>query len=107
MLHSEGHWNRPRNRVNGNGLGAFADHEVVELLLTYLRDRWGRRPRLGTWKEIGRFVVDELATADNEIFLLVALPHENHPIRPTCTDDSVAAQDLRARRERSGHETTW
>ncbi len=137
MLHSEGHRRRLRNRFNSNGLGAFADHEVVELLLTYaiprkdvkpvarallerfgslsnaldaapadlmgikgigesaatllhlmpaltqryLRDRWGRRPRLVTREEIGRFVVDELATADNEIFLLVALTHENHLIR--------------------------
>ncbi len=137
MLTPEGHRRRLRNRFNGNGLGAFADHEALELLLTYaiprkdvkpvaralldrfgslsnaldaapadlvgikgigesaatflhlmpaltrryLRDRWGKRPKLDTLEEIGHFVVDELATADYEIFLLLALTHEHHLIR--------------------------
>ncbi len=137
MLTSQGHRRRLRDRFNGNGLGAFADHEVLELLLTYaiprkdvkpiarallqrfgslantldagpadlmavegigetaatlfhlmpaltrryLRDRWGHKPKLMTREDLGRFVVDELATADYEVFLLVALTHENQVIR--------------------------
>jgi DNA repair protein RadC len=137
MSYLEGHRQRLRDRFNTSGLGAFEDHEVLELLLTfavprkdvkpiahallerlgslsnvldaptaelvkvggvgetgatllhlmpgltrrYLRDRWGHKPQLNTREELGRFVVDELATANNEVFLLVLLTHENHVLR--------------------------
>jgi len=137
MSYLEGHRQRLRDRFNGSGLGAFEDHEVVELLLTYavprkdvkpiaralldrfgslsnvfdappaelttadgvgdagatllhlvpaltrryLRDRWGHKPQLNTREELARFAVDELATANNEVFLLVLLTHENHVLR--------------------------
>lgn len=137
MSYLEGHRQRLRDRFNTSGLGAFEDHEVLELLLTYavprkdvktiahallerfgslsnvldaptaelvtvdaigemgatllhlmpgltrryLRDRWGQRPQLSTREDLGRFVVDELATATNEVFLLVLLTHENHLLR--------------------------
>jgi DNA repair protein RadC len=35
MLTPEGHRGRLRSRFNDNDLGAFEDHEVLELLLTY------------------------------------------------------------------------
>lgn len=35
MSYLEGHRLRLRDRFNGSGLGAFEDHEVLELLLTY------------------------------------------------------------------------
>lgn len=137
MSYLEGHRQRLRDRFNESGLGAFEDHEVLELLLTYavprkdvkpiahallerlgslsnvldaptaelvkvdgvgetgatllhlmpgltrryLRDRWGHKPQLNTREDLGRFVVDELATAINEVFLLVLLTHENHVLR--------------------------
>ena len=137
MSYLEGHRHRLRDRFNESGLGAFEDHEVLELLLTYavprkdvkpiahallerlgslsnvldaptaelvkvdgvgetgatllhlmpgltrryLRDRWGYKPQLNTREELGRFVVDALATATNEVFLLVLLTHENHVLR--------------------------
>ena len=137
MSDLEGHRQRLRDRFNESGLGAFEDHEVLELLLTYavprkdvkpiahallerlgslsnvldaptaelvkvdgvgemgatllhlmpgltrryLRDRWGHKPQLNTREDLGRFVVDELATATNEVFLLVLLTHENHVLR--------------------------
>ncbi len=137
MSYLEGHRQRLRDRFNTSGLGAFEDHEVLELLLTYavprkdvkpiahallerlgslsnvldapsaelmkvegvgetgatllhlmpgltrryLRDRWGHKPQLNTRQDLGRFVVDELATATNEVFLLVLLTHENHVLR--------------------------
>jgi DNA repair protein RadC len=137
MSYLEGHRRRLRDRFNASGLGAFEDHEVLELLLTYavprrdvkpiahallerfgslsnvldastaelvtvdgvgetgatllhlmpgltrryLRDRWGHKPQLNTREDLGRFVVDELATATNEVFLLVLLTHENHVLR--------------------------
>lgn len=133
----DGHRRRLRDRFNESGLGAFEDHEVLELLLTYavprkdvkpiahallerlgslsnvldaptaelvkvdgvgemgatllhlmpgltrryLRDRWGHKPQLNTREDLARFVVDELATATNEVFLLVLLTHENHVLR--------------------------
>lgn len=137
MSYLDGHRQRLRDRFNTSGLGAFEDHEALELLLTYavprrdvkpiahalleqfgslsnvfdsptatlmkvegvgetgatllhlvpsltrryLRDRWGPRPQLSTREDLGRFVVDELATATNEVFLLVLLTHENHVLR--------------------------
>lgn len=137
MSYVEGHRQRLRDRFNTSGLGAFEDHEVLELLLTYavprkdvkpiahallerlgslsnvldtastdltkidgvgetgatllhlmpaltrryLRDRWGAKPQLNTREDLARFVVDELATATNEVFLLVLLTHENHVLR--------------------------
>jgi len=137
MSYLEGHRQRLRDRFNTSGLGAFEDHEVLELLLTYavprkdvkpiahallarfgslsnvldaptaelvkvdgvgetgatllhlmpaltrryLRDRWGHKPQLNTREDLGRFVVDELASATNEVFLLVLLTHENHVLR--------------------------
>lgn len=137
MSYLEGHRQRLRDRFNTSGLGAFEDHEVLELLLTYavprkdvkpighalldrfgslsnvmdapsaelmkvdgvgetgatllhlmpsltrryLRDRWGHRPQLNTREDLGRFVVDELAAATNEVFLVVLLTHENHVLR--------------------------
>lgn len=137
MSYLEGHRQRLRDRFNGSGLGAFEDHEVLELLLTYavprkdvkpiahglldrfgslsnvldaptaeltkvdgvgdtgatllhlmpsltrryLKDRWGRKPQLTTREELARFAVDELATANNEVFLLILLTHENHVLR--------------------------
>jgi DNA repair protein RadC len=137
MSYLEGHRQRLRDRFNGSGLGAFEDHEVLELLLMYavprkdvkpiaralldrfgslsnvldaptaeltkvdgvgdtgatllhlmpgltrryLRDRWGRKPQLNTREDLARFAVDELATANNEVFLLVLLTHENHVLR--------------------------
>ena len=56
-------------------------HLMPDLTRRYLRDRWGARPRLGTHEEIARFAVDELATANNEVFLLILLTHENHVLR--------------------------
>jgi len=137
MSYLEGHRQRLRGRFNASGLGAFEDHEVLELLLTYaiprkdvkpigralldrfgslsnaldaatvdltsvegvgengatllhlmpaltrryLRDRWGHKPQLATREDIARFTVDELATANNEVFLLLILTHENHVLR--------------------------
>ncbi len=137
MSYLEGHRQRLRDRFNGSGLGAFEEHEVLELLLTYavprkdvkpiahallerfgslsntldakaadlvtvdgvgesaatllhampaltrryLRDRWGHRPRMNTQQDLARFAVDELATANNEVFLLIVLTHENHVLR--------------------------
>jgi hypothetical protein len=137
MSYLEGHRQRLRDRFNASGLGAFEDHEVLELLLTYavprkdvkpigralldrfgslsnaldaatvdltsvegvgengatllhlmpaltrryLRDRWGHKPQLATREDIARFAVDELATANNEVFLLIVLTHENHVLR--------------------------
>lgn len=137
MSYLEGHRQRLRDRFNASGLGAFEDHEVLELVLTYavprkdvkpiahallecfgslsnvldaptselvnvagvgetgatllhlmpgltrryLRDRWGQKPQLNTREDLACFVVDELATATNEIFLLVLLTHENHVLR--------------------------
>lgn len=137
MSYKQGHRQRLRDRFNRSGLGAFEDHEILELLLTYaiprkdvkpianallthfgslsntldaessdiaavdgigesaatllhlmpaltrryLRDRWGHRPQLDTFEDIARFVVDELATANNEVFLLLILTHENHVLR--------------------------
>jgi DNA repair protein RadC len=137
MSYFEGHRQRLRDRFNESGLSAFEDHEVLELLLTYvvvrkdvkpiahallerlgslsnvldapaaelmevngigetgatllhlmpaltrryLRDRWGYKPQLNTRDEVARFVVDELSTATNEVFLLVLLTHENHVVR--------------------------
>ena len=137
MSYLEGHRQRLRDRFNGSGLGAFEDHEVLELLLTYavprrdvkpiahallerfgslsntldaktadlvtvdgvgeaaatllhampaltrryLRDRWGHKPQMNTQQDLARFAVDELATANNEVFLLIALTHENHVLR--------------------------
>jgi DNA repair protein RadC len=137
MSYLEGHRQRLRDRFNASGIGAFEDHEVLELLLTYavprkdvkpiarallerfgslsnaldaptadlvkvdgvgetgatllhlvpaltgryLRDRWGHKPQLNTREDLGRFVVDELATATNEVFLLVLLTHENRVLR--------------------------
>lgn len=136
MSYLKGHRQRLRDRFNGSGLGAFEDHEVLELVLTYaiprkdvkpiaralldrfgslsnvfdskttdlssvkgisdtgatllhlvpaltkryLRDRWGNKPRLSTREDIARFAVDELASENHEIFLLIALTHENHVI---------------------------
>jgi DNA repair protein RadC len=137
MSYLEGHRQRLRDRFNSSGFGAFEDHEVLELLLTYaiprkdvkpiaralldrfgslsnvldaklnelssvsgigetgatllhmmpslskryLRDRWGHKPRLVTREDITRFAVDILASENNEVFLLLALTHENHLIR--------------------------
>lgn len=137
MSYLEGHRQRLRDRFNASGLGAFEDHEVLELLLTYavprkdvkpigralldrfgslsnaldaatvdltsvagvgengatllhlmpaltrryLRDRWGHKPQLATREDVARFAVDELATANNEVFLLIILTHENHVLR--------------------------
>jgi DNA repair protein RadC len=137
MSYLDGHRQRLRDRFNGSGLGAFEDHEVLELLLTfaaprkdvkpiahallerfgslsnaldapsaeltkvdgvgdtgatllhlmppltrrYLRDRWGHKPQLSTREDLARFAVDELATATNEVFLLVLLTHESHVLR--------------------------
>lgn len=137
MSYLEGHRQRLRDRFNTSGLGAFEDHEVLELLLTYavprkdvkpiahallerfgslsnvldapstelmkmdgigetgatllhlmpsltrryLRDRWGHKPQLNTREDLARFIVDELATATNEVFLLVLLTHENQVLR--------------------------
>ena len=137
MSYLEGHRQRLRDRFNGSGLSAFEDHEVLELLLTYviprkdvkpiaralldrfgslsnaldaktedlgsvdgigesaatlmhlmpaltrryLRDRWGHKPQLNTHQDLARFAVDELATANNEVFLLIILTHENHVLR--------------------------
>lgn len=137
MSYLEGHRQRLRDRFNGSGLGAFEDHEVLELLLTYaiprkdvkpiaralldrfgslsntldaktadlagvdglgeaaatllhvmpaltrhyLRDRWGHKPQMNTRQDLSRFAVDELATANNEVFLLIVLTHENHVLR--------------------------
>lgn len=137
MSYLEGHRQRLRDRFNATGLGAFEDHEVLELLLTYavprkdvkpiaralldrfgslsnaldaptaeitkvdgvgdtgatllhlmpaltrryLRDRWGHKPQLSTREELARFAVDELATANHEIFLLIVLTHDNHVLR--------------------------
>ena len=137
MSYLEGHRQRLRDRFNTSGLGAFEDHEVLELLLTYavprkdvkpigralldrfgslsnaldaatadltsvegigenaatllhlmpaltrryLRDRWGHKPQLATREDVARFAVDELATANNEVFLLIVLTHENHVLR--------------------------
>lgn len=66
------------------GIGAKAGtllHLMPALTRRYLRDRWGDKPRLATRPDIGRFVVDELATATHERFLLIALSHEHHVIR--------------------------
>ncbi|TXL71773.1 DNA repair protein RadC [Vineibacter terrae] len=137
MSYVEGHRQRLRDRFNESGLGAFENHEVLELLLKYalprkdvkpiahallerlgslsnvldaptaelvkvdgvgeigatllhlmprltrrcLRDRWGHKPQLNTREDLGPFVVDELATATIEVFLLVLLTHENHVVR--------------------------
>lgn len=137
MSYREGHRQRLRERFNTSGLGAFEDHEVLELLLTYaiprkdvkpigralldrfgslsntldaatadlasvegvgqtgatllhlmpaltrryLRDRWGHKPHLATREDIARFAVDELSTANNEVFLLIVLTHENRVLR--------------------------
>lgn len=137
MSYLEGHRQRLRDRFNGSGLGAFEDHEILELLLTYavprkdvkpiahallerfgalsnvldaptaeltsvdgvgatgatllhlmpaltrryLRDRWGLKPRLSTREDLARFAVDELATTNNEVFLLILLTHEHHVLR--------------------------
>ncbi len=68
--------------VAGVGEGAATLlHLMPALTRRYLRDRWGDRPRLLTREDIGRFAVDELSTADYEVFLLVALTHESHVIR--------------------------
>ncbi len=137
MSYLEGHRRRLRDRFNGNGLTAFEDHEVLELLLTYalprkdvkpiahalldrfgtlsnvldtkaadlasvvgigengatllhlmpaltrryLRDRWGHKPQLVTLEDVARFAVDELADANNEVFLLIILTHQNRVLR--------------------------
>jgi len=137
MSYLEGHRQRLRDRFNASGLGAFEDHEVLELLLTYavprmdvkpiaralldsfgslsnvldaptadltkvdgigatgatllhlmpaltrryLRDRWGPKPQLNTREDLARFAVDALATANNEVFLLILLTHENQLLR--------------------------
>ncbi len=137
MSYLEGHRQRLRDRFNGSGLGAFEDHEVLELLLTYavprkdvkpiaralldrfgsvsnaldaetadllavdgiggsgatllhlmpaltrryLRDRWGHKPQLLTREDLARFAADQLATANNEVFLLIVLTHESHVLR--------------------------
>ena len=44
MSYLEGHRQRLRDRFNGTGLGAFEDHEVVELLLTYAIPRRDVKP---------------------------------------------------------------
>lgn len=133
MSYLTGHQQRLRDRLNQSGLGAFEDHEALELLLTHavprrdvkpiahllldrfaslsnvvdapsvelmtvdgvgdtgatlpsltrrnLRDRGGRKPQLTNREELARFAEDELATANNEIFLLILLAHENHVLR--------------------------
>src|SRR5690554_4415184 len=137
MSYLHGHRQRLRDRFNESGLGAFEDHEVLELLLKYaiprkdvkpiaralldqfgslsntldaktadlagvdgigeaaatllhvmpaltrryLRDRWGHKPQMNTRQDLSRFAVDELATANNEVFLLIVLTHENHVLR--------------------------
>jgi len=64
----------------GEGVATLL-HLVPALTRCYLRDRWGHRPRLLTREDVARFAIDELSTADYEVFLLVALTHEDHVIR--------------------------
>lgn len=69
-------------KVEGVGeTGATLLHLMTALTRRYLRDRWGAKPQLNTREDLARFVVDELATATNEVFLLVLLTHENHVLR--------------------------
>lgn len=69
-------------KVEGVGeAGATLLHLMPSLTRRYLRNRWGHRPQLNTREELARFAVDELATATNEVFLLVLLTHENHVLR--------------------------
>ncbi len=56
-------------------------HTMPALTRRYLRDRWGHRPQMNTRQDLARFAVDELATANNEVFLLIVLTHENHVLR--------------------------
>ena len=44
MSYLAGHRQRLRDRFNGNGLGPFEDHEVLELLLTYAVPRKDVKP---------------------------------------------------------------
>ena len=44
MSYLEGHRQRLRYRFNTSGLGAFEDHEVLELLLTYSVPRKDVKP---------------------------------------------------------------
>ncbi|MCC6812137.1 MAG: DNA repair protein RadC [Deltaproteobacteria bacterium] len=69
-------------KVEGIGeMGATLLHMMPALTRRYLRDRWGHKPQLNTKEDLARFAVDELATATNEVFLLVLLTHENHVLR--------------------------
>jgi DNA repair protein RadC len=44
MSYLEGHRQRLRDRFNESGLGAFEDHEVLELLLAYAVPRKDVKP---------------------------------------------------------------
>ncbi len=57
LSYLEGHRQRLRDRFNGSALGAFEDHEVLELLLTYAV------PRLPTPTR-----EDETTTRQRELF---------------------------------------
>ncbi|NCA71730.1 MAG: DNA repair protein RadC [Sphingobacteriia bacterium] len=61
--------------------GATLLHLMPALTRRYLRDRWGHKPQLNTREDLARFVVDELATTNNEVFLLILLTHENQVLR--------------------------
>jgi DNA repair protein RadC len=67
-----------------DGIGETAAtllHLVPPLTRRYLRDRWGRRPKLATLDELGAYVSDELADRTHEVFLLVGLAHDRQVIQ--------------------------
>ena len=69
-------------KVDGVGdCAATLLHLMPALTRRYLRVRWGSKPQMNTCQELARFAVDELATANHEIFLLILLSHENHVLR--------------------------
>jgi DNA repair protein RadC len=88
MSYLEGHRQRLRDRFNTSGLGAFEDHEVLELLLTYEVPRKDVKPiahalleRLGSLSNALGVSSAELVkvegvseTGDTRLHLMPALP---------------------------------
>ena len=69
-------------KVDGIGDSAATLLNLMPALTRrYLRVRWGHKPQLSTREDLIRFAVDELSTANNEVFLLILLTHENHVLR--------------------------
>ena len=73
MSYLEGHRQRLRDRFNGSGLGAFEDHEVLELLLTYAILRKDVKP-------IARALLDRFGSLSN--ILVVRDEGKTFEVRP-------------------------